>query len=61
MELIQLDSPTETSSDEESSDDNSGPAPSPRTPRLMCINDTPTRSTIRAAKRAMEYIESVSV
>ena len=56
MELLEIESPVETS-DEESSDDNSGPAPSPRHGRLI---NTPTSSTSRAAKRAMEYIESCS-
>ena len=57
VELVELDSPTEANSDEESSDDNSGPAPSPRINR---VNDKQTPSTSRAAKRAMEYINSCS-
>ena len=56
MELLDMDSPVETS-DEESSDDNSGPAPSPR---LKRITDTHIPSTSRAVKRAMEYIDSCS-
>ena len=41
MELLDMDSPLETS-DKESSDDNSGPAPSPR---LKRITDTHIPST----------------
>ena len=57
MELVELDSPAETSSDEESSDDSSGPGPSPR---INCVNDNQNPSTSRAAKRAMECINSCS-
>ena len=52
MELLDMDSPLE--SDEESSDDNSG------SPRLKRITDMQIPSTSRAAKRAMEYINSCS-
>ena len=50
MELVELDSPIESSSDEESSDDNSGPAPSPRVNR---VNDNQNLLTLRAVKTAM--------
>ena len=53
MELSNMDSPLE--SDEESSDDdNSG------SPRALRITDRQVPTTSRAAKRAMEYIDSCS-
>ena len=55
--MVELDSPIESSSDEESSDDNSGPVPSPRVNR---VDDNQNPSTLRAVKRAMEYINSCS-
>ena len=57
VELVELDSPTETSSDEESSDDNSGPAPSLR---VNLVSDNQNPSNLRAVKRAMEYLNSCS-
>ena len=56
MEMLYMDSPVETS-DEESSDDNSRPVPSPR---LNRITDTHIPSPSKAIKRAMEYIDSCS-